>query len=311
MSNLQFEYPYAFALILLFLLCAKICKARSESIIFPHLEIFIESKGKSSIYMSLLKWLSIVLITTSLASPVVEDKMEVEKKDGYSIALVLDASGSMKFGFDNEYLGFSKQSTSKFDISMQLAEEFVKKRVNDQIGLVVFGNFAYVATPLSYDKKIVNEIMQTLHAGIAGSNYTVINDALFQSAKLFAESKSKTKVLILLTDGQSRGDNIPFNVAIRMAQEYGIKVYTIGIGNENDFDAQHLLMIAKETGGEFFSASDQDTLKRVYDQIDLMEKSEFESEKYIKKTYYYELPLFVGFMFLLLYTYLLNRRGVA
>jgi Ca-activated chloride channel family protein len=312
MGDMFFEHPYAFLIILFFIICARFCRARSESIIFPHLEIFIKSRSKSSFLLNALKWLSIIFIVIALASPVIENRLEVEKKDGYSIALVLDASGSMKFGFGDQYLGFGRNGTqSKFDISMQMAKEFVSKRKNDQIGLVVFGNFAYVATPLTYDKKILTQIMGTLRAGIAGPNYTVINDALFQSSKLFAKSKSKTKILILLTDGQSRGDNIPLNVAIRVAQEYGIKVYTIGIGNRGDFNANHLKNISEKTGGQFFSANDKGTLKKIYEKIDKLEKSEFESEKYVKKSYYYELPLFLGFMFLLFYAFVLNRRGVA
>ena len=312
MGELIFEYPTVFLLIPLFLLCGYFCKARSEAIFFPHLDIFMESKASKAWLIKVFKWLAIIFAVIALASPVIEDKVEIDNKQGYSIALVLDASGSMKYGFGDRYFGMpSGMSESKFDISISLAKSFVEKRVDDQIGLVAFGNFAYVAAPLTYDGKVLQEIMQGLYTGVAGSNYTVINDALFQSAKLFSHSKAKTKIAILLTDGQSRGDNIPFNVAMKLIKKYGVKVYTIGIGENRDFDGKHLKSIADATGGLFFAAHSKDDLRAVYERIDEMEKSEIESEKYIKKSYYFEYPLFLAFLSLLFFTFLLNKRGTA
>jgi len=309
MSEITFEYPAVFLLILLFLICTKWCKARSEAILFPHLDIFLQNQGKKSIWLNILKWVSIIATITALASPVVEDKIEIENKEGYSIALALDASGSMRYGFGRRLPGIGAQN--KFEVSLEMAQEFISKRPDDQIGLVVFGNFAYVAAPLTYDKNILSQIMGSLRIGIAGSNYTVINDALFQSSKLFKNSKAKTKIVILLTDGESRGDSVPLDVALRLAQQYGVKVYTIGIGNSGEFNEEHLKIIANKTGGQFFSASNPDALKEVYQKIDRLEKSKIESEKYIKKSYYFEYPLFLAFMSLLFYTFLLNKRSVA
>lgn len=173
----------------------------------------------------------------------------------------------------------------------------------------MFGNFAYIASPLTYDKTLLIKILDKLYATIAGSNYTVINDALFQSAKLFEKSKAKSKILILLTDGQSRGDNIPFSVSMKIIEKTGIKVYTIGIGNKNDFNAMLLKRIAKKSGGKFFSANDKDTLKKIYAKIDKEEKSQIKTKRYIKKSYLFELPLFMSFMSLLFYSYILNKKG--
>jgi len=195
--------------------------------------------------------------------------------------------------------------------SIQEAKDFIQKRVNDQIALVVFGNFAYVASPLTYDKKIIKQILDKLYATIAGANYTVINDSLFQSAKLFEKSKAKSKVIILLTDGQSRGDNIPFAVSMRLIKQHGIKVHTIGIGQKGDFNEDYLKLIAQKSGGQFFSANNPNALQEVYAKIDQLEKSQIENSKYTKKDYLFELPLFMAFMALLFYTYLLNKRGVG
>lgn len=307
MSNITFEYPYVFLLLAIFLLCAFFCKAKSEAIIFPHLDIFMQSSESKTIWIKVLKWIAIISAITALASPIKEDKMEVHNKEGYAIALVLDASGSMERGFERM---FGSISQSKFDISMEMAQAFVEKRENDQLALVVFGDFAYVAAPLTYDKKIIWQIMGGLRAGIAGRNQTVINDALFQSAKLFKSSDAKTKIVILLTDGQSRGDNVPFDVAMRLAQQYNIKVYTIGIGNKGEFNQEHLEIIANKSGGQFFSANDKDALAEIYNKIDKLEKSQIKSQKYVKKSYYFEYPLFLAFVALLFFIYLRNIRGL-
>ncbi len=310
MSEITFEYPLVFLSVFLFLVCAFFCKPRMEAIIYPHLDIFIRNRGKDSYLLSVLKWMSALLAITALASPVTKNKIQTENKEGYSIVLAIDASGSMRYGFEDRYLA-SNSRENKFDISMKIVKEFIRKRKNDALGVVVFGNFAYIASPLTYDNALLRRILEKLYATIAGANYTVINDALFQSAKLFEKSKAKSKVIILLTDGQSRGDNIPFEVSMRLIEKMGIKVYTVGIGNKNDFNAQFLRHIAQKSGGQFFSANDPDTLKKVYTKIDRLEKSKIEAKKFIKKDYYYELPLFGAFMALLFYTYLLNKRGTA
>ncbi len=310
MSEISFEYPWVFGFLAVFLLCARFCKPRFEAIIFPHLDIFVKSRGNTPRLLSVFKWLSIIFALTALASPVITNKIETEKKEGYSIVLALDASGSMRYGFEDSYLA-SASRDNKFDISMKIVHEFIQKRKNDQIGLVVFGNFAYVAAPLTYDKKALSQILNKLYATIAGPNYTVISDALFQSAKLFEKSKAKSKVVILLTDGQSRGDNIPFDVAMRTVKKMGVKVYTVGIGNKGDFNEEFLKLIAERSEGQFFSAGDKNALRAVYAKIDKLEKSKIEARKYVKKRYLYEFPLFAAFMSLLFYTYLLNKRGVA
>ncbi len=308
MSDIFFEYPFIFAFIVPFIFCSRFCKPRFEALIYPHLDIFMQNRANKAYLLSALKWLSVLLALTALASPVRTNTFVREKTEGYSIVLALDASGSMRFGFKDSYLNSNKRA-SKFDASIKIVREFIQKRRNDALGLVVFGNFAYIASPLTYDKTLLIKILDKLYATIAGSNYTVINDALFQSAKLFEKSKAKSKILILLTDGQSRGDNIPFSVSMKIIEKTGIKVYTIGIGNKNDFNAMLLKRIAKKSGGKFFSANDKDTLKKIYAKIDKEEKSQIKTKRYIKKSYLFELPLFMSFMSLLFYSYILNKKG--
>ncbi|RUM66328.1 MAG: VWA domain-containing protein [Sulfurospirillum sp.] len=309
MSDFGFEYPWVFLILGLFLICSKFCPPRYEAIIFPNLDL-LKIVGTNSFLVGIFKWLSIILALTALASPVKEDHLQIKKADGYSIVLMLDASGSMRLGFDNvPFFQKVKKGERKFDISVDLAKDFIKRRKYDEIALIVFGNFAYIASPLTYNKDILEDLMNRLYVGVAGSTSTVINDALFQSSKLFEGSKSKSKIAILLTDGHSRGDNIPLDIAMRSLKLNGVKVYTIGIGKKGDFDKKLLQKIAKRSGGESFEAYTKEDLVEVYRQIDKLEKSKINIEKYIKKRYFYEYPLFFAFLSLLFYTFLLNKRS--
>jgi Ca-activated chloride channel family protein len=172
--------------------------------------------------------------------------------------------------------------------------DFVDKRKKDKLGLTIFADFAYVAVPLTYDKKSINSILEKINVGIAGVSRTALYEALFMSSKLFKNSKSKNKIAILLTDGVDNADSIPLKVAINTSKEYGIKVYTIGVGREGyDFNSNVLKKISEETGGKYFSATSNQDLIDIYKNIDKLEKSEIKSNKYIQKTYYFQYVLFL------------------
>ncbi len=312
MSEIDFEYPQAFLILALFILCSIFCKARSEAILFPHLDIFIKQRAKESALIKFFKWLSIIGAVTALASPVIKNRVQLQKRDAHSLVLAIDASGSMSRGFGERYISHRKRAKeSKFSTTVRLAKAFIKERKGDQIGIVVFGGFAYTAAPLTLDKEILSKILDSLQVGSAGINATVINDALFQSAKLFENSKAKSKVVILLTDGESRGDHIPYRVVSDYLKRQKIKVYTVGIGDERDFNKAFLEQIAKDSKGERFIAKSAKDLKEIYHNIDKLQKSKVESTKYIKKRYLYEYPLFIALMALLFWTYLTNKRGVV
>jgi Ca-activated chloride channel family protein len=126
------------------------------------------------------------------------------------------------------------------------------------------------------------------------------------SSKLFAHSKAKEKVAILLTDGVDNTNSIPMDVAIKTAKKYGIKVYTIGVGGRGDYNPAVLKRIAQDTGGEFFQADSVEKLKKIYAVINHLEKSEIKADKYVKKSHYFQYPL--GLALLLMLVYLFYRR---
>jgi len=291
MENIVFEYPYFLAIPLLFLICAKFCKKKSIAIYFPGFKLLESVAKKSNIMQNTLWFLVVVALSIALASPIKKSDVEIKNDKGYEIALLLDASGSMR-----EY--------NKFNIAKDIIIDFLHKRKHDKIGLTIFADFAYVAVPLTYDKNSMIRLLKRIDVGVAGVQRTSLYEALFLSSNLFKGSKAKNKIAILLTDGMDNTNSIPLDVAIKTAKKYGIKVYTVGLGSVGDYNPQVLEHIAKSTGGKFFNANSVEALKRIYATIDKLEKSKIKATKYVKKSYYFEYPLAFGLLLLLaLYFY--------
>ncbi len=284
--QITFEYPWVFALLGLFIICLYFCKPKVQALFFPNSAMLASASKGKGVLVTLLKVLSAAALITALASPITKDEIKIENTKGYEISLILDASGSMR-----EY--------NKFGIVKNIVLDFIKKRKHDKIGLTIFADFAYVAVPLTYDKKSLINLLKQVDVGIAGMRRTALYEALFLSSRLFKTSRAKNKIAILLTDGMDNTNSIPLDVAIKTAQKYGIKVYTIGVGVPGDFNPQVLKEIADKTGGKYYSASDVQTLKRIYAEIDKLEKSKFKANKYVKKSYYFQYPLALGLVLLL------------
>jgi len=293
LNNIHFEYPYLFLVFILLLICLKFCKQKNERFIFPNFALFKQVGKKRFSMQTLLKVFAFIFLTIALASPYSQDDVVVEKDKGYEISLILDASGSM-------------EKMNKFNIVKNIVSDFVKERKHDKLGLTIFADFAYVAVPLTYDKESINRLLSKIDVGVAGTQRTALYEALFMSSKLFADSKAKEKVAILLTDGVDNTNSIPMDVAIKTAKKYGIKVYAIGVGGRGDYNPAVLKRIAQDTGGEFFEADSVEKLKRIYTVINNLEKSEIKANKYVKKSHYFQYPL--GLALLLMLTYLFYRR---
>ncbi len=304
-DGLFFEFPLIGLVLLLFIICAKFCKMKVPSIYFPHTQQFASQSVSASKLLVLLKWTGVIMLIVALMSPVKDEPYEVEPKEGYEIALILDASQSMQArGFDT-----SNPNLTRFDVVKSMVSDFISARKNDNIGLVVFGEYSFIASPLTYDENILNKIVSQLYIGMAGK-YTALYESLAQGVNLLKMNKSKSKVAILLTDGYNTPQNkFPFDAAIDLAKKEGVKVYPIGIGQAHEYNQQVLLKIAKETGGVAFGASSASELKDVYARIDELEKSEIKSETFTYLKYYNIYPLFVALVSLMLYIFLRNRRG--
>ena len=305
-NNLYFEFPLFAGVALAFLACEIVCKMRLPSFYFPHAAQFMNNKVTSSKTLLALKWLAIIMMILALMSPVKDEPYELEPKKGHEIALIMDASQSMEArGFDP-----SNPGISRFEVVKLIVSDFVGKRTTDNMGLVVFGAYSFIASPLTYDKNILSRIVSQLQVGMAGK-YTVLYESLAQGVNLLKMSESESKIAILLTDGYSTPgiDKVPLQVALDMAKKEGVKVYPIGIGQSNEYNRAVLLEIAKATGGVAFGASSADELQAVYEKIDALEKSDIKAETFTYLKYYYIYPLFIALLSLMLYVYLRNKRG--
>ncbi|DAB30025.1 MAG TPA: VWA domain-containing protein [Sulfurimonas sp. UBA12504] len=307
-EGIYFEFPRVVSFLFIFIACAALCKMRLPSIYFPHTREFIKQTVSASKRLFFLKWFAIVMMIVALMSPVKDEPYELDPKNGYEIALILDASQSMQAkGFD-----MSNPSLNRFDVVKSIVGDFINTRKNDNIGLVVFGEYSFIASPLTYDEHILTRIVSQLQIGMAGQ-YTALYESLAQGVNLLKMSESKSRVAILLTDGFSTigKDRVPLEVAIEMAKKEGVKVYPIGIGAEYEYNQKVLLEIATGTGGVAFGASSANELKDIYAKIDSLEKSQIKNESYTYMNYYYFYPLFLALLSLMLYVYFRNKRGQA
>jgi Ca-activated chloride channel homolog len=294
LNQITFQYPYAFLLILVYFVCIRFCKQKYQSLYFSNTKLLKSVTKNQSLLVKILRFLIMIFIVISLASPVKKDDIVINNNKGYEISLILDASGSMI-------------EANKFTITKEIVSDFIKQRKQDRLGLSIFADFAYVAVPLTYDKKSLLGLLKHIEVGIAGKRQTALYEALFLSSKLFEKSKSKNKIAILLTDGLNNVDTIPLDIAIGKAKKYGIKVYTVGIGHVGDFNPLVLKQISKETNGKFFQAESFKKLKDIYDTINRLEKSDIKAKSFVKIEYFYQYSLYLA-IWLLFLLILINRR---
>jgi Ca-activated chloride channel family protein len=318
-SDLHFEYPYILYLILLFIFCEKFCPLRSGSIMFPNLRFFNSLSLWKFKVATLFKWTAILSVIIALSSPYYILKESMKPKDGLNIALVLDTSESMRS------LRFSQknQKMNRFDVVKLIVNDFIKERQNDNLGIVVFGEYAFISSPLTFDKKILSQMLEQLQIGIAGKS-TAIYDALGQSVTLLknestlidkkyqktdevSENKNNN-IAILLTDGMNTAGKISKEDSIDLLKKNGIKVYTVGIGRRGEYNPVVLQDIAQQTNGKFFMASTSEQLEAVYREINHLETREIRNINYEIKQYIYFYPLLVAIISLIIYITLRNRK---
>jgi Ca-activated chloride channel family protein len=305
-DGLYFEYPKALSFIVVYIACEAYCKLRSSAIYFPNAQKLTQETAGISALMWILKWSSVVLLLLAIMSPVRDSMLELDPGEGYDIAMVIDASASMRVKAYDKAL----PEKSRFDAVKKIVSDFAASRKDDNLGLVLFGDHAFIASPLTYDKNILQTIISHLQPGVAGRS-TALYAAVAQAANLLKSSIAKNKLAILLSDGHNTsGSQIPLSVAMALAKKENIRFYTIGIGADNAYDAALLRYIAKESGGESYGAGNALELKKIYAKIDTLEKSEIEHYDYTFKKYFYIYPLFLAFFTLLIYVYLRNRRGL-
>lgn len=226
-----------------------------------------------------LAWLCLL---TAAARPQWIGPPQAQQRSGRAVMLAVDLSGSMRTP-DMELAG---QSISRFGAVEAIAGDFIDRRRGDEMGLVLFGSQAFLVTPLTYDLSAVRAQLQGAAVGLAGTE-TAIGDAIAVAVKRLSALPEQARVLVLLTDGVNNAGSISPREAARAAKAAGVRIYTIGIGatqmrvpgffgsqlvnSSADLDADMLTTIAKETGGQFFRATDGNQLADAYRAVDALE----------------------------------------
>ncbi len=234
-----------------------------------------------------LRLLALSCIILALARPQRHTDEELRKGEGIDIVLAIDVSGSM---LSQDF------QPNRLEVAKEVAEEFIRSRPIDRIGLVIFSGESYTLCPITTDKNTLLEQVNGLRSGMLQDG-TLIGEGLATAVDRLSKSDAKSKVVILLTDGKEEAPEtrlIDPLTALEIAKAQGVKVYTIGMSAQNtipveenvkgkrepatnDFlDEQLLRRIASETGGEYFRARDKLSLESIYQQIDKMEKSKIE-----------------------------------
>jgi len=304
MNYFSFEYAWAILLLLPILFCLYRCRELAKPRYFAHLHLMQAKKSFKHLEL-ILKALAFLLLLLALASPILIDKTNPLNRHGKEIVLAIDASGSMNAsGFDRDDSLSNGERLSRFELTKRVAKEFINNREGDNVGVVVYGDFAFIASPITYEKEIVSQMIEYLSQGMAGQN-TAIGEAIAMSVRAFEKSKGESKVVVLLTDGEHNSGSVSVKDALRLAKDKSIKIYTIGIGEAGEADGALLEKIAKESGGVYYSALSAKELQEVYAEIDLLESSDIASKEYKQKTYFFQIPILFATLFVL---YLLYRE---
>jgi Ca-activated chloride channel family protein len=303
---MTFAHPYILLLLLLLPLAAWLKGRRGQPPAFLYSAVrLVEGltrvrRSRAGAFLAALRWLVLALFIVALAQPrLMKSRTEV-KASGIDIVCALDLSGSMNTG---DYI-INRRQISRINMAKPVLEEFIEGRPNDRIGLVVFAAQAFIAAPLTLDHDYLRENIDRLGIGSINSDATAIGDGITTALNRLRDVKSKSKIIVLMTDGGNNSGKIDPLTATKVAQALGVKIYTIGLGNREIVqamglppgflpDEDTLQQIAQMTGGKYYRADNAEKFKAIYTEIDKLEKTEAVINKFAQFDELF--PWFVSF----------------
>ncbi|HEX5131012.1 MAG TPA: VWA domain-containing protein [Candidatus Krumholzibacteria bacterium] len=297
----RFEHPWWLLLLLALPLVAwlSLRRGRQRSVAYSSVDLLLGAGLEAAAWKRHgklgLRLLVLALVILGVARPQTGRSQHTEYAEGIDIMLVLDTSGSMQ--------AQDFEPKNRLFVAKEVVKEFIAKRKQDRIGLVVFAADAITQCPLTLDYTLLSKLVDTVDFGMLDDG-TAIGVALATACNRLRASEAKSRIVILLTDGQNNAGMVDPTTAARVAASLGVKVYTVGVGTRGrapmpiddpvfgrrlvsvdvNIDEPTLRQIADLTGGSYFRATDRAQLEEIYDRIDQLEKSKVESETYVEYT---------------------------
>ncbi|XDD52494.1 VWA domain-containing protein [Leptospira sp. WS92.C1] len=235
------------------------------------------------LFLPILRPIAISFLIIAFAGPGKKVSFLPDEKEGVDIMIALDVSGSMSRSRD-----FLPET--RLGVSKKLLRKFIEKRQNDRLGLVVFAGAAYLQAPLTGDRESLNEILGMIEEETVAEQGTAIGDAIILSTYRLRNSRARSKLIVLITDGVSNTGKIDPVTATDLAEHIGAKIYSIGIGKEDssyEINFEILQELSASTGGQFFRAEDPEEMKEVLTSIDSLEKDPLQTPpKEVRETEY-------------------------
>lgn len=323
---LTFARPWLLLLLLLLPLLAWLKGRRNQPPAFVYSSVQLVravlnvSRSRSGRFLNALRWFAMALFIVALAQPRITRSESKINASGIDIAVAIDLSGSMA-AEDFEVRG---NRVNRLFMAKRVLNDFIEKRPNDRIGIVAFASQAYIAAPLTLDHDFLRGNMDRLELGIIQENQTAIGSGLTTAINRLRELKSKSMIVILMTDGVNNAGKVAPLTAAEAAQALGIKVYTIGVGTRGqapvpgrdvfgrkvyqlvpvDIDEETLTKVAQMTGGKYYRADNAERFEAIYSEIDKLEKSEAEMKKFAHHRELYRIVAGIGLGILLIETVL-------
>ena len=317
---IQFLYPWLLVLIPIPLIIWLIAKPKQPQLAAIRTPLFSNwnqlqqnsvSTDKSLWFQKLIGLLIWICVLVAAARPQWIDEPIELPTSGRDLLLSIDISGSM----EEEDLKLQGRPVDRLAVVKSIISEFITKREGDRIGLVLFGEKAYLQTPLTFDLNTVQFMLDETEIGLAGASRTAIGDGIGLSIKRLRERPAQNRVLILLTDGRNNAGELDPIEAAKLAKHAGIKIYTIGVGADKqtrrsllfgtttfnpsaELDEPTLKTVAKQTGGQYFRARSSEELAKIYQLLDSLEPVEDKPEIYrpVQEIYYWALLVALGLM---------------
>lgn len=325
-----FGSPYFLVLILLIpaALFHRHITRRRRAINLPYLDFAGDLKlGLSSriaYLVPFIKHAALFVAIIALARPQLAFRQNEVISEGLNIVMALDVSGSMSA------LDFKKDGkrVTRLEAVKSVIRDFVSKRAGDRIGLVIFATQAFTQIPLTTDYSAISFVLDRIEIGAAGLE-TAMGDAMGISLKRLSDVKSRSSIMILLSDGKSNAGELTPEEALRIAEDKSIKIYTIGVGTDGvvpflnrdrisgrqfvdqgrfETDEETLRRIASDTGAKYYKADNFESLASVYDEIDRLEKTKIKTKDHTDYRELYPYFVFSAIILLFIHSLLSNTR---